>query len=90
VVDINSKLRKGEKGSEIDHSSKVDKDFGEENLANEIEDQSSKSIEKEPPKKQVFFMVNICSHFCCRLKIIFSYGKAMRSCFLISRVTLSS
>ncbi len=38
VVDINSKLRKGEKGSEIDHSSKVDKDFGEENLANEIED----------------------------------------------------
>jgi hypothetical protein len=49
VVDINSKLSNGEKGLKIDHSLKVDKDFGEEDLANEIEDQSSKSIEKEPP-----------------------------------------
>jgi hypothetical protein len=90
VVDISLKSNKGKKGLEIDHSLKVDKDFGEDNLANETKGQFSKNIKKAPPKKHVFFMANICSHFCCKLKIIFSYGKATRSCFLVSRVTLSS
>ncbi len=51
VVDINLELIKGKKGFDTNHSLKVDKDFGEDDLNNETKNQSLESIEKEPPKK---------------------------------------
>jgi hypothetical protein len=51
VVDINSESNKGRKGLETNHSLKVDKDFGEDDLADETKDQYLESIKKELPKK---------------------------------------
>lgn len=54
MVDISSESKEGEKGSETNHSLKVDKDFGEDVLVDETKDQSLKNIEKEPPKIGIF------------------------------------